>query len=174
MIGKTHVTSLILIAFFACGPGEPKAYQQLILDQTRPFDFDLAQLPVYKDQAFHFDKRYFILFYFSELSCSACVSRELKVLLKQYPTIEPGIDFVILAYETNHFYLKNLQRINRLKQPIFLEDFQGQVGFPNMHVISLVDLEKREILLRFFPRPEPELEGAVYLFLKKVREKVQR
>jgi len=145
--------------------------QNLVAEVDEPFDqeklFELANFgsPALAD-GYHADA--LILIYFSNLSCSTCVNRELALLNEMYEAHSRSIDFLLVVNGHHKGYLHSLRRVAQVKYPILIEEEAGFLGFSEKLTLMLVDKRTGRQVFRYHPFPDPRLAGAFDLFRDRV------
>ncbi len=165
-----YIPWILWIALCHCTPSDG---DRSIRELTTPFNVDaLVELVPYKSDALAITSRYIILIYLTEVSCGACSDRELISISKEYQN--RGYPFLLVAGPSKSFYLRNMKRVLKLQFPMALEAYGGQLGLPSKFNISLIDIEKRMVTLRYIPEPGPDSTSQLHRFLTKAEKIMNR
>ena len=137
--------------------------------------FDAAQLLELEpfgdwDPDRHFTQDLSLVFYFSELSCQTCTTRELQNVARWHQRFGDRMDFYLVVQGQDPVYLNNLRRLGRVNYPILLEEHLGQLGLPKT-TIALFRKNTQKILAAYFPSPdEPHPKAMTQLEERLIRE----
>jgi hypothetical protein len=130
-------------------------------------DFDLDSLehleswrgPTLPQDAQH---RYLLVIYFDQVHCRTCVQRELLELRDFYKSHGNLLDVAVVVFDPatlstgRHPFLHDMKRVGAIPGPILLERVKGEADLGNQFNISLIDRERHQIRLNYFPRTEIE------------------
>lgn len=133
-----------------------------ILD-LEPFgDFDPEQ---------HFSKDLSLVFYFNQLSCQTCTTRELRNMSVWYEQYSDQMDFYLVVQGENPVYLNNLKRLGQVKYPILLEKVPGSLGLSKTTLV-LFRKHSQEILATYFPTPDQPHPKALALLEQRLSKEL--
>lgn len=133
-----------------------------ILD-LEPFgDFDPDQ---------HFTKDLSLVFYFNQLSCQTCTTRELGNMSTWFEQFSNQMDFFLVVQGENAVYLNNLKRLGQVKYPILLEKEPGILGLSKTTII-LFRKHSQEVLAVYFPTPDKPHPKALTLLEQRLFEEL--
>lgn len=126
----------------------------------RVVEFDVGQLLDLKSNgAFDPDHQFThdlsVIFYFSELSCTTCTTRELENLAVWYQRYREHVDFYLVVHGQDPLYLSNLRRIGKVEYPIFSEAQQGDLGIHDTAIL-VASKARSQILASYRPSADEE------------------
>ena len=153
-----YVTAIIVLLIL--GLGWRFTHQGSDIIQSRPVDFDPAPLLEMEtlglfDPDLHFRRDLMVIYYFSELSCETCTTRELVHVADWHTRYKQQADFFLVVHGRDPIYLSNLKRLGQVSYPILLEEELGQAGF-NGTVIAIADKSTGRLLAQYHPIADPE------------------
>lgn len=153
-----------LIVWFSGKPGSASTIDR----QSRPYDIGvLLEMEPHGtfDPGIHFRNELAVIFYFSELSCNTCTTRELANMADWYERYGNVVDFFLVVHGQDPFYLNRLRRVGRVHYPILLENRLGDTGFADT-AIAVLHKSQGRILAVYEPDPDPASAGDIFLLEK--------
>ena len=175
---KWLVTGLLLFGLMISGVRYLKRLQE-VNRQIRETDtfIDLGlllELTPYDDQRFSLDenKRWVLLCYYPEVSCNTCVSRELKNITGLHRILREEAAFVLVSDASSVHNLRNMRRIGKVTFPMLLQQ-ESRLELPDLFAIYLVDVERSQIKLIWYPLPSPKSAWLFGVFEERVKAKIR-
>jgi len=105
------------------------------------------------DPSLHFTRDLSVVFYFSELSCNTCTTKELENMADWYSQFGDRVDFYLVVHGQDRVFLNNLKRLGKVDYPILMETSFGQMGLGRT-TIALFRKNTQQVLARYFPTPD--------------------
>ncbi len=156
-----------LVVWFSGKPGSATTIES----QPRPYDMGvLLEMEPHGvfDPDIHFRNELAVIFYFSELSCNTCTTRELENMADWHARYGEEVDFFLVVHGQDPTYLNRLRRVGRVDYPILLENRVGDAGFADT-AIAVIHKDRGELLAVYHPQPDPDTAGDIHL-LERVLE----
>ena len=138
-----------------CGTegGTPHDTDSMVFPDT-PFDLQkVLELESFGEPGAEdaLSKPYVLVVYFHQLTCNTCLNTSLSYLNEMYESASGNLGFLAVVHGEDFQYLRNLRRIGKVTYPILMERVPGEAGLLDHFNISLVDVSRQRLLVRYFP-----------------------